>query len=62
MTETKSPIFTIFHKNIIFFNDQDMIEEIAQNCAKTKAPTKKSDKIKFEKNGPRSVFHLLTLI
>ena len=62
MTETKSPIFTIFHKNIIFFTDQDMNKAIAQNCAKTKAPTKKIDKIKFEEHGQRSVFHLLTLI
>ena len=62
MTETKSPIFKIFIKNINFFTDQDMIEAIAQNCAKTKAPTKKIDKIKFEEHGQRSVFHLLTLI
>ena len=62
MTEAKLPIFTIFHKNINFFTDQDMIEAIAQNCAKTKAPTKKIDKIKFEEHRQRSVFHLLTLI
>ena len=62
MTETKSPFFKIFVKNINFFTDQDMIEAIAQNCAKTKGPTKKIDKINFEVHGPRSVFHLLTFI
>ena len=62
MTETKSPIFTIFIKNINFFTDQDMIEAIAQNCAKTKAPTKKVDKTNFQVHGPRSVFHISTLI
>ena len=39
-----------------------MIKAIAQNCAKTKRPTKKIDKINFEEHGPMSVFHLLTLI
>ena len=62
MTETKSPIFTIFIKNINFFTDQDMIEAIAQNCAKTKAPTKKIDKVNFEAHVTRIIFHLLTLI
>ena len=62
MTETKSPFFTIFEKNFNFFTDQDMIQAIAQNCAKTKAPTKKIDKINFEEHGLRSVFHQLTLI
>ena len=46
----------------IFFTDQDMIKVIAQNCAKTKRPTKKIDKSNFKVHGPRSVFHLLTLI
>ena len=62
MTETKSPIFTIFIKNIKFFTDQDMIEAIAQNCAKTKAPTKKINKVNFEAHVTRIIFHLLTLI
>ena len=62
MTETKSPIFTIFIKNINFFTDQDMIKAIAQNCAKTKAPTKKIDKVNFEAHVTRIIFHLLTLI
>ena len=62
MTETKSPIFTIFIKNINFFTDQDMIEAISQNCAKMKAPTKKVDKINFEAHVTRIIFHLLTLI
>jgi len=39
-----------------------MIKVIAQNCAKTKRPTKKIDKSNFKVHGPRSVFHLLTLI
>ena len=62
MSEIKSPIFTIFIKNIKFFTDQDMIEAIAQNCAKTKAPTKKVDKVNFEARVTRIIFHLLTLI
>ena len=62
MTETKSPIFTILIKNINFFTDQDMIEAIAQNCAKTKGPTKKIDKINFEVHGHRIILYLLTLI
>ena len=45
-----------------FFTDQDMIEAIAQNCAKTKAPTKKIDKVNFEAHVTRIIFHLLTLI
>ena len=45
-----------------FFTDQDMIEEIAQNCAKTKGPTQKIDKIHFEVHRSRRVFQLLTLI
>ena len=36
-----------------------MIEAIAQNCAKTKGPTKKIDKINFEVHGPTSVFNFL---
>ena len=39
-----------------------MIKVIAQNCAKTKRPTKKIDKSNFKVHGPRSVFHLLSLI
>ena len=39
-----------------------MIEAIAQNCAKTNAPTKKIDKINFEVHELRIVFHLLALI
>ena len=62
MTETKSPIFTFFVKNINFFTDLDMIEAISQNCAKMKAPTKKVDKINFEAHVTRIIFHLLTLI
>ena len=62
MTETKSPFFKIFVKNINFFTDQNMIEAIAQNCAKTKAPTKKVDKVNFEARVTRIIFHLLTLI
>ena len=56
------PFFTIFIKNINFFTDQDMTGAIAQNCAKTKGPTKKIDKVNFEVHGTRSVFHLSTLI
>ena len=62
MTETKSPIFTFFVKNINFFTDLDMIEAISQNCAKMKAPTKKVDKVNFEAHVTRIIFHLLTLI
>ena len=36
------PFFTIFIKNINFFTDQDMTGAIAQNCSKTKGPTKKN--------------------
>ena len=39
-----------------------MIKAIAQNYAQTKGPTKKFDKINYEVHGPRSVFHLSTLI
>ena len=62
MTETKSPIFTFFIKNINFFTDQDMIEAIAQNCAKMKAPMKKVDNINFEAHVTRIIFHISTLI
>ena len=56
-----APFYNISH-NSIFFTDQDMIEVIAKNCAKTKRPTKKMDKNNFEVHEPRSIFHLLTLI
>ena len=60
LTETKLPIFTIFIKNINFFTDQDMIEAIAQNCAKTKAPTKKLIKstLKYTDRGAFSTYWL----
>ena len=58
MTETKLPFFTIFVKNNNFFTDQDMIEAIAQNCAKTKAPTKKLIKstLKYTDRGAFSTY------
>ena len=62
MTETKSTFFTIFIKNINFFTNQDMIKVISQNCAKTKGPLKKIDKINFEVHGQRIILYLLTLI
>ena len=39
-----------------------MIEAIAQNCAKTKCPTKKINKSNFEVHGLTSILHLLTLM
>ena len=39
-----------------------MIKVIAQNCAKTKRPTKKVDKSNFEVHRLTSILHLLTLI
>ena len=39
-----------------------MIKEIAQNCAKTKRPTKKMNKSNFEVHGLTSILHLLTLM
>ena len=56
-----APFYNISH-NSIFFTDQDMIEVIAKNCAKTKRPTKKIDKSNFEVHWLRIILHLLTLI
>ena len=39
-----------------------MIKVIAQNCAKTKSPTKKINKSNFEVHGLTSILHLLTLM
>ena len=39
-----------------------MIKVIAQNCAKTKRPTKKINKGNFEVHGLTRILHLLTLI
>ena len=39
-----------------------MIKVIAQNCAKTKRPTKKMNKSNFEVHGLTSILHLLTLM
>ena len=39
-----------------------MITTIAQNCAKTKHPTKKMNKSNFEVHGLTSILHLLTLM
>ena len=62
MTKTKSAILRIFIKNINFFTNQDMIKVISQNCAKTKGPLKKIDKINFEVHKLRIILYLLTLI
>ena len=39
-----------------------MIKVISQNCAKTKGPPKKIDKINFEVHKLRIILYLLTLI
>ena len=56
-----APFYNISQKSN-FFTDQDMIEAIAQNCAKTKCPTKKINKSNFEVHGLTSILHLLTLM
>ena len=62
LSDHKWSFLIISSQKSSFFTDQDMIKVIAQNCAKTKRPTKKIDKSNFKVHGPRSVFHLLTLI
>ena len=39
MTKTRSIFLKIFIENIDFSTNQNLIEEIVQNCAKTKGPT-----------------------
>ena len=62
MTETKLSLFTTFNQNFNFFTDQNMIEAITQNCAKTKGAKIKMNNADFEVHGRRFNLHLLTLI
>ena len=46
-------------KNSNFFTDQNMIEAIAQNCARTKGPTIKIHKTNFEVHGLKTKLPLI---